>query len=104
MGDLETHESVVYDAGEHQVVSEPMFVPRPNSCEEDGHDDDGFVMSIIHNAEEKDTKLTIWDSKTFELGPIAEVSLDVLFPWCVHGSFCPDYNPYTDEQLKNNFK
>ena len=87
--DLESDESFVYDAGDHQIVSEPMFVPRPKP----GDDDDGFVMSIVHNAEEKDTKLTLWDSKTFEEGPFAEVSLDLLFPWCVHGSFHPDYIP-----------
>lgn len=99
--DLETHESIVYDAGEHQIASEPMLVPRPkknqdhNGNDDCDDDDDDFVMSIIHNAKEKDTRLTIWESKTFEKGPIAEVSLDILFPWCVHGSFYPDYNPYT---------
>ena len=89
--DLETHESFVYDAGDHSVTSEPIFVPRDETTK---HTDDGYVMSIIHNAQEKDSFLTIWDSKTFEQGPIAEVSLDMLFPWCVHGSFHPDYNPY----------
>lgn len=90
--DLETQEFFVYDAGEHKVTSEPMFVPRPTTST---GDDDGFVLSVIHDAEEKDALLTIWDSKTFEKGPIAEISLDILFPWCVHGSFHAEYNPYT---------
>eukprot|EP00578_Thalassiosira_sp_NH16_P001355 CAMPEP_0181134728 /NCGR_PEP_ID=MMETSP1071-20121207/32245_1 /TAXON_ID=35127 /ORGANISM="Thalassiosira sp., Strain NH16" /LENGTH=198 /DNA_ID=CAMNT_0023221271 /DNA_START=216 /DNA_END=812 /DNA_ORIENTATION=- len=91
--DLETQESFVYDAGDQCVTSEPIFVPRPGG-DEAKYNDDGYVMSIIHNAQEKNTFLMIWDSNTFEKGPIAEISLDILFPWCVHGSFHSDYNPH----------
>ena len=90
--DLETQKSTIYDAGDESIVSEPIVVPMPES----GDEDDGYVMSIVHNAEKKNTFLTIWDSSSFEEGPIAEVSLDMLFPWCVHGSFYPDYNPYEE--------
>jgi len=87
--DLETFESIVYDGGDGQVLSEPMFIPRDNAQNED----DGFIISIAHNAEEKTSKLLVWDSPTFEDGVIAECFLGDLIPWCVHGSFYPGYNP-----------
>jgi len=98
---LDTYESWMYDAGDKQVVSEPMFIPRNNAVD----DDDGFLLSIVHNSELKETKLMIWDTKLFEQTtkdikqqqqpePICEIYLhDVLFPWCVHGSYYPNYNP-----------
>jgi len=86
---LDTHESIVYDAGDDQVVSEPMFVPRQNPTDED----DGFVMSFVHDALSKNAKLVVWESRSFQEGPIAECSMGELFPWTVHGSFCQDYNP-----------
>ncbi|KAL9186001.1 hypothetical protein ACHAXT_005239 [Thalassiosira profunda] len=87
--DLDTYESFVYDAGEDQVVSEPMFIPRSNPTSED----DGFVVSLVHDAPSKNARLMVWDSQTFQEGPIAECSLSELFPWAVHGSFVPNYNP-----------
>jgi len=87
--DMETFESYVYDAGDDQVVSEPMFIPRPSPSSED----DGFIISIVLNAKDKNSKLVVWDSQTFDSGPIAEVPFDDLMPWCVHGSFYPEYNP-----------
>ncbi len=87
--DLETFESAVYDVGDGRVASEPMFVPRSSQKSED----DGFVLSIVHDADEKRSQLLIWDAENFSRGPIAECSLGRLFPWCVHGSFYPDYIP-----------
>ena len=98
---LDTYQSWTYDAGDKQVVSEPMYIPRNKNTEnnnnEDIDDDDGFLLSIVHNSELKETKLMIWDTKLFEKEqpePICEIYLhDVLFPWCVHGSYYPNYNP-----------
>uniref|UniRef100_A0A7S4ER81 Carotenoid oxygenase n=1 Tax=Pseudo-nitzschia australis TaxID=44445 RepID=A0A7S4ER81_9STRA len=93
--DLETFKSIVWDAGDGQVVSEPMFIPRnnPTGSLEEVPEDDGFVISIVHNSERKTAKLVVWDSLAFREGPIAECPLGDLIPWCVHGSFYPDYNP-----------
>jgi carotenoid cleavage dioxygenase-like enzyme len=95
---LNTYQSWTYDAGDKQVVSEPMYIPRNNNNKQDIDDDDnGFLLSIVHNSELKETKLMIWDTKLFEQEqpePICEIFLhDVLFPWCVHGSYYPNYNP-----------
>lgn len=94
--DLETFESCNWDAGDGSVVSEPMFVPRQQQ-QALRSEDDGFVVSIVHNAEMKTCRLVIWDSLTFDQGPIAEVPLGDLTPWCVHGSFVPNYNPFQED-------
>ena len=85
----ETFESSVYDAGDDKVVSEPMFLSRENPRTED----DGFVLSVIHDATNKTTKLVVWESQSFAEGPIAECVLGNLIPWCVHGSWYPNFNP-----------
>ena len=95
--DLDTYESIVWDAGDGQVVSEPMFIPKAQAKS----DDDGFLISIVHDSDNKNAKLMIWESSTFGEGPIAECSLGNLIPWCVHGSFYPDYNPHEAGQLSD---
>jgi carotenoid cleavage dioxygenase len=87
--DLHNFEALNWDAGDGQVVSEPMFVPRVNARGED----DGFVVSIVHNAEDRTCRLVVFDSLLFEAGPIASIDLGALMPWCVHGSWYPEYNP-----------
>ena len=85
----DSFESSVYDAGEDQVVSEPMFLQRGNQQSED----DGFLISLVHNAAEKSTKLVVWESQSFADGPIAECVIGDLIPWCVHGSFYSGFVP-----------
>ena len=85
----DSFESSVYDAGEDQVVSEPMFLQRGNQQSED----DGFLISLVHNAAEKSTKLVVWESQSFAVGPIAECVIGDLIPWCVHGSFYSGFVP-----------
>ncbi|KAL7487974.1 hypothetical protein ACHAW6_013566 [Cyclotella cf. meneghiniana] len=87
----DTFESSVYDAGDDQVVSEPIFLPRSNPNGED----DGFVISIVHNSKNKRAKILVWESQSFENGPIGECVIGDLIPWCVHGSFYPGFDPFT---------
>ncbi|KAL3794643.1 hypothetical protein HJC23_010071 [Cyclotella cryptica] len=87
----DTFESFVYDAGDDQVVSEPIFVPRNNSHGED----DGFLISIVHDARNKVSKILVWESQSFKNGPIGECVIGDLIPWCVHGSFYPGFTPFT---------
>ena len=89
---LETFEYDNWDAGDGCVTSEPMYIPRQDAKSED----DGFVISIVHDSETLLSKLMIWDSMTFANGPIAEMKLDSLIPWCVHGSYIPAFYPFED--------
>eukprot|EP00957_Ditylum_brightwellii_P139315 10617564-Ditylum_brightwellii.AAC.1 len=51
--DLDSFESLVYDIGNSQVELELMFVARAGAKSED----DGFVISIVHNAESKSARV-----------------------------------------------
>lgn len=85
--DLDFEETWNWDAGDDCVVSEPTFIPRPATKAED----DGFVVSIVHNTASLTCDLVIWDSTTFQNGPIGIINLGELMPWCVHGCWTPDY-------------
>jgi all-trans-8'-apo-beta-carotenal 15,15'-oxygenase len=76
-----------WDAGEDCVVSEATFIPRLAPKTED----DGFLVSIVHNAASVKSELVVWDAAKFHQGPIGTIVLGELMPWCVHGSFSPDY-------------
>jgi carotenoid cleavage dioxygenase-like enzyme len=67
-----------------------MWVPKSS---EENKLDEGFVLSVVHDAETKSCRLNVWDAVTFDQGPIASVPLGALTPWCVHGSWTPEYNP-----------
>ena len=81
--DLQEQLTWNWDAGDDCVVSEPTFIPRPFPETED----DGFVISIVHNAATQKCDLVVWESSTFHNGPIGTICLGELMPWCVHGSW-----------------
>lgn len=85
--DLKEERTYNWDAGDDCVVCEPMFLPRSEDFE-----DDGFVISIVHDAKNEVCTLVVWDAPTFGDGPIARVELGDLMPWCVHGSWYPGYD------------
>ena len=85
--DLLERKTYNWDAGDDCVVSEATFIPRPSCVAED----DGFLVSIVHNAAKRTCELVIWEADRFQNGPIGTVNLGVLMPWCVHGSFSPNY-------------
>lgn len=86
----DTFESFVYDAGDN-IVSEPMIVPREVTSS--SAELNGFVISLVHNAQNNNTKLVVWESQSFDRGPISECVIGDLIPWCVHGNFYPGFNP-----------
>jgi carotenoid cleavage dioxygenase-like enzyme len=45
----------------------------------------------VHNAQDAECALMVWDSVDFDEGPIARIPLGDLLPWCVHGTWIPDY-------------
>jgi len=76
-----------WDAGDDKIVSEPMFLAKENGSNED----DGFVVSIIHDSTLRSCGLMVWKASSFEQGPIAQIDLGELVPWCVHGSWVPGF-------------
>mmetsp|Transcript_32570 Transcript_32570/g.47171 ORF Transcript_32570/g.47171 Transcript_32570/m.47171 type:complete len:109 (+) Transcript_32570:789-1115(+) len=62
-------------------------VSKGNGSDEDG----GFVVSIIHDSTLRSCGLMVWKASSFEQGPIAQIDLGELVPWCVHGSWVPGF-------------
>lgn len=87
--DLVTGTIINWDAGDDSICSEPMYLPRRSAHAED----DGFVVSIVHNSNQTHCELVVFDSQRFDQGPIATINLGELMPWCVHGCWVPDYVP-----------
>ena len=85
--DLVRETTFNWDAGDDCICSEPMYLPRPDAVDED----DGFVVSIVHNASDRSCALVVFDSQRFGQGPIAKIGLGELMPWCVHGCWVPGY-------------
>lgn len=91
--DLKSKKSCNWDAGDDKIASEPMFIPKQFDQNKKllSEEDDGFVVSIVHDSTNEQCEFVIWDSKTFYNGPIGTINLGKLFPWNVHGSWVPMY-------------
>ncbi|XP_075694887.1 carotenoid-cleaving dioxygenase, mitochondrial-like [Rhinoderma darwinii] len=64
--------------------SEPVFVPSPDSCEED----DGVILSaVVSPRQDKTTFLLILDAKNFK--EIGRAEVPVQMPYGFHGVFVP---------------
>lgn len=62
--------------------SEPVFVPSPDSVDED----DGVILSVVLTpTEDKGTFLLVLDAKTFQELGRAEVPVNI--PYGFHGTF-----------------
>lgn len=48
----------------HHLIQEPIFVPRPGGTAED----DGWVMSLVYDADEQRTRLAILDARNLSGG------------------------------------
>jgi all-trans-8'-apo-beta-carotenal 15,15'-oxygenase len=73
----------LWSAGPRGYISEPMFVPRPGAT----HEDDGWVLSLIYNAERHASDLMVLDAA--DLRVQARVKLPLHIPYGLHGSFVP---------------
>lgn len=65
------------------TCGEPVFCPRDNATSED----DGYVMSTVHNLEKELTFIAIFDSKTIDKGMIATIHLKTSLPFRLHGEW-----------------
>ena len=85
--DQKTGEKQVWSAATRGFVGEPVFVPRPNSTEED----DGWVLVLIYDAAHHRSDLVILDAGNFDREPIARLHLNYHIPYGLHGNFTPEY-------------
>jgi all-trans-8'-apo-beta-carotenal 15,15'-oxygenase len=81
--DLESGNRQLWSAAPRGFVSEPIFVPRPNSEIED----DGWVLALVYNSEYHRSDVVILDAKDFHKGAIARLHLKHHVPYGLHGNF-----------------
>ena len=84
--DLATGTRHLWSAAPYGYGSEPVFVPRPNATAED----DGWLLTLIFNAQRDRSELVILDAQNLEQGAIATLRLKHHIPYGLHGSFTPE--------------
>jgi carotenoid cleavage dioxygenase-like enzyme len=105
------NDNIPWDGGSC-VWAEPLFVPRQqqlhhqqqqqqqqqqsNGLELD--EDDGWVISTIHDTSNNTTSLAIFDARNFGMGPIETIRLaNELWGWNIHSTFVPAFATKTSE-------
>jgi len=73
--------------GERKFAHEPAVVQRPGSTEED----DGWVLSVVYDAEKNASEVVVMDAKDFSKGPVCTLKCPCVVPYGVHGSWTDDY-------------
>ncbi len=81
--DLETGDRQLWSAAPRGFISEPIFVPFPESTAED----QGWLLVMVFNAESDCSELVILDARDLEQGAIARLKLKHHVPYGLHGFF-----------------
>lgn len=69
--------------GEDQFCSGASFVPRVGGS----HEDDGWIISFVHNERTNKSQVHIIDTRRFEGAPVAKITLPQRVPYGFHGTF-----------------
>ncbi|KAJ0986091.1 hypothetical protein J5N97_004447 [Dioscorea zingiberensis] len=72
-----------HQLGANQFCTGSAFVPRPGSSEED----DGWIISYVHNEETNISQVHIIDTKRFQSKAVAKITLPQRVPYGFHGTF-----------------
>ncbi len=84
--DLDQARSEVHEFGSGSTVGEGVFAARTPSSDED----DGYVMTFVHDPERGAADLVILAAQDFTAEPIARVHLPARIPLGFHGNWMPD--------------
>jgi carotenoid cleavage dioxygenase len=84
--DLQTGQRSAFDHGTGRSGGEPVFVARPDSVEED----DGWLITFVHDANTDGAELVIIDAQDFDRGYVAQVMLPQRIPYGFHGNWVSD--------------
>ena len=69
--------------GSNVAGGEPVFAPKPGSTKED----QGWILSLVHDRNTRKSKLVIVDAEAFDQEPVAEVMIPQRVPYGAHGSW-----------------
>lgn len=84
--DVTTGEEQVWSAAPKGYVSEPIFVPRPDSDQED----DGWVLTVVYDSIRHRSDIVILDGRDLNQGPVARLHLKHHIPYGLHGNWTPN--------------
>lgn len=84
--DLQTGARSVYDHGPGCCAGEPVFVSRPDPSAED----DGWVLTFVHDVPAETAELVVLDAQDLARGPVARVLLPQRVPFGFHGNWVSD--------------
>ncbi|MEU7499412.1 carotenoid oxygenase family protein [Streptomyces griseofuscus] len=84
--DTVTGRTEVRSYGPGRVTMEPAFVPRPGGEAED----DGWILSVVHDANTNLAELVVLDAADIHAEPIARVFLPRRVPFGFHGNWIAD--------------
>src|SRR4028119_1913938 len=83
--DVTTGDEQLWSAAPQGFISEPIFVPRPNSNRED----EGWVLTLVYDANQHRSDVVILDGRDLNQGPVARLHLKHHIPYGLHGSWTP---------------
>ncbi|HEY9647175.1 MAG TPA: carotenoid oxygenase family protein [Chroococcidiopsis sp.] len=95
--DLETGDRQQWSGAPQIFTGEPIFVPRSPDAYPDhlatvdysGAEDDGWLISLVFNAERDCSDVLILDARDIAAGPVARLHLSHHVPYGLHGSYTP---------------
>ncbi|MGL5850648.1 MAG: carotenoid oxygenase family protein [Phycicoccus sp.] len=77
---------MTHDLGPGRATMEPAVVPRQGATAED----DGWVLSVVHDATRDRAKLVMLDAADVAAAPLARVHLPQRVPFGFHGNWVDD--------------
>ena len=80
---LESGKRTDHHLGSNVAGGEPVFAPKPGSTKED----QGWILSLVHDRNTRNSKLVIVDAEAFDQEPVAEVMIPQRVPYGAHGSW-----------------
>lgn len=83
--DLETGVSESYDYPKNWYSGEVVFAPRPKQETED----DGWVITVLSNADEGQSRALILDAQNLDQEPVATIDLPMQIPLGFHAEWAP---------------
>ena len=84
--DVKTGERQLYSFAPSGFVSEPIFVPKPDSDREDA----GWVLTLVYDGKKHRSTLAILDGEDLNADPVALLHLRHHIPYGLHGSWCDE--------------
>ncbi|MGB3694233.1 MAG: carotenoid oxygenase family protein [Spirulinaceae cyanobacterium] len=82
--DLTTGTEKFWSAAPSGFVSEPVFVPHPQSYQED----EGWILTLVYNGDRHRSELIILDASNLDL--VAKLNLKQHIPYGLHGNWVPN--------------